>query len=290
MDLLKTLDLFQAHASNLPRMNKLDAYIQGVLRMFRTSLGIQVRSIFNLPAVEGVEGAFFEEMTDYIMERMGWNLEIHGDLPTVSPEDRWIYLMNHPTLLATWPPLDFTSKHFAPNTAVIAKAEVIKNPFMAILMGNALRDLGKVGFINRDDHEEAILGIQKAVEGVLHPGTGLIFFPDAHRPYPSRLRKEREYWNRRLPDVRVEEWMTETCFPRSGGLHRLLEATEEMPEIRFANFTVADPSEGGYTFHIAFEELKRDEMLGVGFRREDLEGWLLEEWKRKNEQIREWRY
>lgn len=76
---------------------------------------------------------------------------------------------------------------------------------------------------------------------MLRPSTGLVIFPDGHRPYPSKLLKDRKMWAEKRPDLDVKNWMTETCIPRSGGLWQLLQSTRNMPDVRLANFTIAEP-------------------------------------------------
>ena len=171
----------------------------------------------------------------------------------------------------------------------MAKLDIKTNPITAFLLGTPLETIGRVGYINRDEREEAYLGVRRAVEAVLRPDTGLVFFPDSQRPYPKRLQKERKTWSEKRPDLQVDDWLTETCFTRSGGLWNLLQATETMPDVRFADFTVAEPHRRTGVFHVAYQERTRQEMLGAEPSLKHLQNWLIENWKEKNRVIREWR-
>lgn len=296
MELARTLEPFQTLMANMPPVEKLPLYTNGLLRLLRTGVGIQLDAVFHRKAIEeqghaffdGVERDFFEEMSKEVLDKSGWEMELSGELPN-EPGGRWIYMMNHPTLLATWTPLHVASRYIAPNTAVIAKSEIIENPLTAFLIGKPLKCIGKVGFIKRDEREEAYLGVQKAVEQVLRPNTGLVIFPDSSRPYPSKLKKEQDAWDAKLPDLKVKDWLTETCFPRSGGLWNLLRATEDMPDVRVMDFTVAEPKRRGGQFHVKVQERSREEMLGKEPSVECLKDWLIENWKEKNRVIRDWR-
>lgn len=295
MHLAKKLEPFQTLLANMPSIEHLPIYAGGLLKLVRTGLGIRLAGVLHKEELaaqgsayfDGVESVFFEEMSAYILNELHWELELEGDLPE-KPGGRWVYIMNHPTLLATWTPLDLASRTMAPNTAVIAKSELIEHQLTAFLLGKPLKDIGRVGFIKRDNRQEAYEGVRQAVETVFRPNTGLVLFPDAHRPYPPRIKKEREGWDTKIPEVHVKDWMTETCFPRSGGLWNLLRATEGMEDVRYMNFTVAEPKRSPGRFHIAIQELSREEMLGHSPSLEHLKEWLIADWKEKNNVIRGW--
>lgn len=294
----ETVEQLRAYVDDIPPVDRLGVYAKGGLRVLQRSLQIQLDRFKNEAAIKaqgpdffnGVESRVFSEMSEQIMNDMNWTLETHGEVPQQrDPTDRWVYIMNHPTLIGMWTPLDFLGQHFAAHTVAVARSSLLKNKFTALMLGNPLRDMGRALFIDRDNREEALAAVREQAAAVLRPNTGLLIFPDGRRPYPSRLLKEKRTWSKKVPEAKTENWMTETCFPRSGGLFSLLQATEEVPNLRFAQFTVAEPLERGGIFHVALEELRRADLVGAEPSEDHLKNWLLEEWKRKNEQIRGWR-
>lgn len=286
-----------ARYEDIPPVDRWGVYAKGAVNLLRSSREIQSMRSKNREAIaeqgaaffDGVEVRVFEEMSEQIMDGMNWILNVEGHISQVNTEDRWLYIMNHPTLIASWTPLHYASQHLAKHTAIVAKSELLDNPVSALMLGNPLRDVGRAIFINRDVREEALSELAAQAERVLRPSTGLVIFPDGHRPYPSKLLKDRKTWAKKRPDLKVNTWMTETCFPRSGGLWQLLQSTQDMPNLRLANFTVAEPLEKGGGFRIALEELSRADLVGAEPSEAHLQTWLVEEWKRKNEQIRRWR-
>ena len=296
MQIARRLEPLETMMKNMPPVDQLPAYAGGLLQLLRTVIGIKLDAIFHEKEIaeqgsdffNGLEARFFRNVTESILTGMDWKLDIEGEFPE-KPGGRWVYIMNHPTLIATWTPFHVTSERLAPHTAVVAKQELLDNPITGFLLGEPLQTIGNVGFINRGQREEAYMGVRRAVETVLRPDTGLIIFPDAHRPYAHTVEKERKTWSEKLPYAGINEWMTETCMPRSGGLWNMLRATEEMPDVRFANLTSAEPRKRHGVFHVAYEEVTREEMQGTTGTVYHLNQWLLEEWKKKNERIREWR-
>lgn len=300
MELARKVEPLETLMENMPPVEQLPVYAGGLLRLLQAGLRIRLASALHKEEIaeqgpdyfNGVEAAFFRQITEYIFKQMDWDMEIEGKLPE-TPGGRWVYIMNHPSLLATWPPLDLAGRYMAPHTATTAKSDIMNSPISRFLIGQPLEDIGRVGFIKRpvkpEDREEAYENVRSAVQKLLRPDTGLIIFPDTHRPYPSKIKKAREEWDKKKPDAKVNEWMTETCFPRSGGLWNLLNVTESKEDVRYMDFTVAEPRKKRDSFHVALKEVTREEILGREASEAHLQNWLIENWIEKNRKIREWR-
>lgn len=295
------LDVPRRAPPTFPRIRFYEACLKTALTLHRAryqaKLLASVRDqevaegITDQPSVfHGFERDPLSRINDIVVEDLGWHITHNDDLPEVSPEDRIIYIVNHPTLTASFAWAHFMGEHFAENEVAVGKDQIIKNPFYRFIIGELMQMAEKGIFINRDDRSEALSTIEDASMRLLTPGTGAIIMADAHRPYPSRLRKEVARWSKKFPDLDVESWMKRTCFPRSGGLWTISQATSKLPNVRFFDCTVVEPEvthEYGGHMHIDVREISRIELLGEPENLEHLQGKLVEMWKRKGTMIEE---
>ena len=244
----------------------------------------------NPEVFHGLERETFLKISAIMGEGLGWRFTHNSDLPQTDVEDRFVYIANHPTLTACWPWGYFMEDNFGGNMVAVAKKEFIENPVLRWLLGDLMLTTRKGIFVDRDNHDEAVSAIQNDAAAVLTPGTGAVIFPDAHRPYPRRIRNQQREWNGKRPDLEVSEWMTETCFPKSGGLWNFSKAIEGLDCVRFLDCTVVEPEsvyEFGGELHFDVREITRRELLGEPESEGHLRDKLVELWKRKNQMIRE---
>ncbi len=237
----------------------------------------------------GFERDPLARIAGFVTEDMGWQITHNPDLPQVRPDDRLVYMVNHPTLTAAFAWGHFMSEHFAENMVAVVKSEFITNPFFRFILGDTMQKAEKGIFIDRGDRKKALQTISDESIKLLTPGTGAIIMPDAHRPYPKRLREEIREWREKFPHLDVESWMTGTCFPRSDGLWALARATAGLDRVRILDCTVAEPrvtQQFGGLLHIDVREISREELFGDPEDLEYLRKKLVELWMRKNELIR----
>jgi len=240
----------------------------------------------DLDEFRGFERELFEELSKGFKKRLDWTTT-HGDLPSVDQEDRFIYMGNHPHLTACWPWAAFLSEHFAHNMVAVGKDDFLKNPVYRWILGGLMDRTGKGLFIDQSDRKAALKKIENRAHELLTPGTGMVIFPD-RRPFPSRIREQQYKWDKKRPDLGVGQWMTETCFPHSGALWSLTQATRDM-DLRIMDVTTIEPMpihSTGATLHIEVEELTRKDLLGSNESLEHLNGALQELWREKNRKIR----
>lgn len=242
-------------------------------------------------AFHGFEREFLEKMDELIRGNLGWTITHNMDLPEWNEGDRALYICNHPTLTACWPWGWFMSKHFAHNMVAVAKDGFIKNPVSRFFLGGIMQTAEKAIFIPRkkDKRKEAFDIIKDRTARLLTPNTGVIILPDAHRPWPSRVSREQEKFDKKIPGLDAKTWMTDTCFPKSGGILALLEAIEEIEGVRLLDCTVVEPFPNhtfGGNMHIDVREICREDLLRHPGDVEYFQKKLIELWKRKNEIIR----
>ena len=206
---------------------------------------------------------------DEIAQRcMQLKVKTHGNFPKLGENERGVVISNHPSDVTLWPLANVIAQSFTSKLKAVAKKEVMYElktmpPFFGWI--GKLSELLIV--IDRDDPEAAVATIRQACETILVPGTGVVIFPDGHRPTEKNLEQshkimaEKRYSN-------PSELMPHTCFPTSKGLFEILSATEGH-RIRILNTTVglsADengPNAFGSTIHIFGKEVEREEILGT---------------------------
>lgn len=237
----------------------------------------------------GFEQTTLQNIGAIVCKGLGWRIAHNTDMPVPHEDDRFVYISNHPTLTAVWPWGAFMEEHFANNIVAVGKRSIIENPLSRWLLGNLMLMARKGIFINREDREEAIYEIGDRAASILTPGTGAVIFPDEHRPYPRRIRRQQRQWNLKRPDLEVGRWMTDTCFPKSGGLWELAKTIYGLHQVRYLDCTIAEPSSVyrfGGELYIDVQEISRAELLGSPESEEYLRKKLVELWQRKNEIIR----
>lgn len=251
------------------------------------------RAFANEPATfHGFERDTLATIGNFVCEGLGWSVTHNIDLPEARDGDRFVYVCNHPTLTAVWPWGQFMSQHFGFNLVAVGKRDVIENPLSRWFLGDLMLTAQKGIFIDRSHRGEAIREIRDHAARVLTPNTGAVIFPDMHRPYPGRIRRQRKKWNKKRPDLHFNEWLTETCFPHSGGLWAFAQAIDGLEQVRFLDCTVFEPSSAyryGGQLHFNVREISRGELLGSSESEAYLREKLVELWKRKNQMIKEWR-
>lgn len=224
-----------------------------------------------------------------VCEGLGWRITHNTDMPVPYDGNRFVYISNHPTLTAVWPWSAFMQKHFAGNIVAVGKRSIIKNPLSRLFLGNLMLMTRKGIFINREDREEAIREIGAYAASILTPGTGAVIFPDEHRPYPRRIRGQQRQWDLKQPRLEVGRWMTDTCFPKSGGLWELGQTIHGLEHVRFLDCTIVEPSSVyrfGGELYIDVREISRAELFGSPESEDHLRKKLIELWQRKNGIIR----
>ncbi|MDP4007801.1 MAG: 1-acyl-sn-glycerol-3-phosphate acyltransferase [Candidatus Peregrinibacteria bacterium] len=245
----------------------------------------------NKEVFRGFERDFFELMSALASDNLGRTITHNEDLPEVdSQKDKIIYICNHPTLTTIWVWSCFMSQNFAYNTFAIGKDDIIKNPIIRYFLGDLMQRTGKGVFIPRGkgDREASSQIIRTLAKEALTEGSSGIIFPDAHRPYPSRIKKAQEKWSVRKPDLNIPEWLTETCFPHSGGLWDFGQAAET--DVRFFDCTIVEPTVThafGGNLHFDVQEISREDLFGETPDLEYFQEKLIELWMRKNQMIRE---
>jgi hypothetical protein len=259
------------------------------LRRMRTKAGALAATVEHgdLSPFYGFERELFDRVDERFEKLMGWTIT-HNELPGLNSQDRFIYLSNHPHLTASWPWASFLSKHFGPNMSALGKDDFVNNPLFNWALGGLMESTGKGFFIDQKNRESAIKSVRTQVPKLLSPGTGLALFPD-RRPFKGRIRKQQKDWDRKKPKMMVSDWMTETCFPKSGALWALLQGTKEMENLHILNCTVVQPVNcftHGAGMHMHVEEISRADLLGDDPHIENLNKALVELWKNKNARIR----
>lgn len=230
----------------------------------------------------------FGEVGGLITNQLGWTVTSNADSPEF-PQwhsgDRAIHLANHPMLGGGFAWGNFMVQHLTPHMGMVGKEAFLTNPLYYRLLGELVEALDASTFIQRSDHEGSRGAIGERAGDILKPGRSTVIFPDQHRPYDWRVMHERWKWDRKLPDLNVKTWMTETCFPRAGGLWELARAVED--DTRFFDSTIVEPANlYGGEFHVEVQELSREELFGDFSDERHLRRKLVELWMRKNEIIR----
>lgn len=274
-----------------PRLRWLETVGTGVIELQRLASRARILEKANPDDAEvfhGFEYDFFEKMNEAVCGKLGWQVTHNSDLPEKCEGDRYVYFGNHPTLTAVWPWAYFMSRHFATNTVAVGKDSIIKNPLSKWAMGDLMLRAHKGIFINRSDRDEALRAIEVQAQKVLTPDTAAVIFPDTRRPYPRRIRKQNEKYS----ELQTKSWMTDTCFPKSGGLWTLAQSIRNLENVRFLNCTIVEPihthSYGG-RLHLDTREICREQLFGSPESIEHLNTVLVKLWKKKNEMIREMR-
>jgi len=241
----------------------------------------------------GFEREFLGVMNDLVCENLGWTITHNEDLPQIDPDNnKVIYIGNHPTLTAGWPWAYFMSQNFAYNLFAIGKDDIVKKWWSRFVLGDLMQRTGKGVFIPRGKKERAQSAeiIRNKAKEALTPGSGGIIFPDAHRPYKSSIKKSQKQWDAKKPELNVLNWMTETCFPYSGGLWDFGQGTP--PDVRFLDCTIVEPTPThtfGGRLHFDVREISREELFGIEPSEAHLREKLVELWQRKNQMIRDMR-
>ncbi len=276
-----------------PRLRWLETAASGVIELQRLATRARVLEKANPDKPEvfhGFEYDFFGRMNDVVCGKLGWHTTHNADLPERQVGDRFVYIGNHPTLTAAWPWAYFMSRHFASNSVAVGKRSIITNPLSRWAMGDLMLRARKGIFINRDDRDQAMGTIEAETKEVLTPDTGAVLFPDAHRPYKRRIAKQVKDLNRAHPELQVSSWMTETCFPKSGGLWALMQSIRELVDVRFLDCTIVEPAPThryGARLHFDVQEVSREDLLGSPENIHHLNGMLVDLWKRKNKMIKD---
>lgn len=237
-------------------------------------------------AFHGFERETLQNIGAIVCEGLGWRIAHNPDMPIPNKNDRFVYIGNHPTLTAIWPWGAFMEEHFAPNIVAVGKKSIIENPVSRWFLGDLMLKTRKGIFIDRENHTEAIHAIGDRAASILTPGTGAVIFPDEHRPYPRRIRSQRREWDLKRPDLEVSRWMTDTCFPKSGGVWKFARTIDGMEQVRYLDCTIAEPPsvyKFGGELYIDVQEISRAELLGSPESEEHLRKKLVELWQRKNE-------
>ncbi|MBU1019034.1 MAG: 1-acyl-sn-glycerol-3-phosphate acyltransferase [Patescibacteria group bacterium] len=236
----------------------------------------------------GFERECLANLNEMMSKGLNWEITHNEDLPEKGDGDRFVYIANHPTLTTGWIWAHFMAEHFAYNTVAVGKKEIITRPDLRWILGDVMKAAGKGIFIDRDKtkREETAANIRRQIKRVLKPDSSVILLADAHRPYDRRLKKEHKKW----VDFDTEEWMTETCFPRSGELFAIGQGVLEESDVRFLDCTIAEPKpvqQYGARLHFDVKEVTREELFGNPESVDHLKETLASFWKRKNEIIRD---
>ncbi len=213
---------------------------------------------------------------------------MHGDFPRLGEDERGLIIGNHPSDLQLWTWLDVVTREFSPDVLAVMKKEFLYDPRILPPILGWPAYLGKMGVpIDRSNRISAVRSIRRGCKDIFTPGKAMILLAEGHRPTKKRIAEAVEKGATNRPDLKLNEWLHHTPFPRSGGLRTVLQALNDQP-LRILNTTVSSDvdEEGesvlGATIHVHGEEVTREEILGV-------DDWLLEEWKRKNQLIAEWK-
>lgn len=261
-----------------------------LLRLKQRAKALACANPHNPEVFHGFEQDTINKMSAMVCNGLGWEITHNTDLPETNPDDRWVYVGNHPTLTASWSWAAFMEAHFGSNIVAVGKREMIDNPLSRWALGDMMMTAHKGIFIDRKNRAESIQEIREHAARVLTSGTGAALFADEHRPYPRRIRRQQREWDRKKPDLEVSKWMTHTCFPKSGGLWNFAQVIDHLESVRFLDCTVIEPPtvyRYGGELHFDVREVSRRELLGAPESEEHLRTKLVELWQRKNAMIRE---
>ncbi len=234
-------------------------------------------------------------LSDMILTRLGHPLEISVapiDLRlNPNPSEGCVFWMaNHPSTWSIFTLYDWLRKH-GPFRFVVKKelhpnhARSFKEQVEAHAVGAALAALDKAVFIDRDSREgrsniDDFLKNQFSSDSP----SGLMLFPDGSR-FTEKKRKtdlERFGKNHNL------EWMTHTCFPRSGGAWTILDALRASGgPFSVRDLTIMEPPLVGqreFPLHIEVEDISAQ--IEKCLNEKDLGAFLRERWALKNKLIR----
>lgn len=276
-----------------PHLRWIEVYGRCVIELIRLKQKAKILAAANPddPNIfHGFEGETLRDMGQIVCDGLGWKVTHNADLPIANPNDRLVYFGNHPTLTAVWPFGAFLQEHFAPNIVAVGKKEIIDNPLSRWSLGDLMLVARKGIFIDRKNSAEAKQAIREHAVSILTPGTGAVIFADEHRAYSKRVRRQQREWDRKQPNLSVGQWMTDTCFPKSGGLWSFAQTIGELEGVRFLDCTTVEPSSVyrfGGELHIDVREISREELFGSPESEDRLREKLVELWKRKNAMIRE---
>ncbi len=226
--------------------------------------------------------------------------EVHGDVRPCGPDERMVWIGNHPSYETQWITIEVMSR-LAGSAKGVGKKELLYNPlYLPPLLAWPAWLANMAAFVSRNDHQAAVKAVQEACKTIFTPDSGVVLFADKHRPTTERIKDDREKFAAIYPGNGIEEWLQGTCFPSSSGLIQILDA---IPDVRVINFTSAldQQSPHGTTFHVAMEEValqqifditnirpsEKDESM-VSERERMLRGWMMNDYKAKNELIKGW--
>lgn len=237
---------------------------------------------------KGIEREFLEKMDDLLQAGLDWEITQNHDIPEKKEGDRIIHMANHPTLTSAWSWAK-KAQHFSPNLVGVGKEEIITRFYYRWMIGKAMKTAGKGLFVNRKpkNRDKTLEKLKEQARQVITEDTGILIFPDAHRPKASRLRKEHRKWDKRRPDLEVRKNLPLTCVPKSGGLMSILEAVEDLDNVRLFDWTIVEPwpsQQYGQRLHFDVQEIDLAEFEN------DLEyirEFLFKLWMRKNQIIQE---
>lgn len=246
------------------------------------------------PHFPGLPARFGAEMAETVEDCMDIDVKTHGNFPTLDEDERGIIISNHPSDPYLWPWANVACQKFSRDLRSIAKKEMLYDPRTLPPILGWPATLGRMMIsVDRKDRTSAVNSIRNGCEKIFQPGDSVFIFPDTHRPTKKSIDKSHARMTDRYPDL--PRLMPHTCFPKSGGLMTVLSATDQY-RTRILNMTVGsnvDEERLGSTLHVYGEEVKREALVGESSNAEEQENhlrqWLVEEWKRKNKMIGDWR-
>lgn len=251
-------------------------------------------------AFDGVEKTPLQNIRAATEEIFGMRTEVHGQVRPCGPEERMVWIGNHPSYETQWITMEAMSR-LAGGSRGIGKKELLYNPrYLPPLLAWTAWLANMAAFVSRNNHEAAVKAVQGACKTILTPDSGVVLFTDKHRPTTERIKDDREKFSGIYPGNGIEEWLQYTCFPSSSGLMQVLDA---IPDVRVINFTSAldqkDPN--GATFHVAMKEVALDQIFDLtnirpsskyesklSDRERMLRGWMLKDYEAKNAVIKGW--
>lgn len=253
----------------------------------------------DLSRFKGMEHSFFEDASNACKDNFGVELITHGDVRPCAPDERMLLMGNHPTFEAEWVWGEAVS-HLAENIIAMGKKNLLWEPWMAPPLFAWVGKLaGKLGFVSRNNHEEAVASVRNACKTVFVPGSAMILLTDKHRFTPENSKNDREKFSKLYPGAGIESWMKYTGMPSSSGV---MEVVDAVANVRLINVTsgLDRPEPHGAKFHVLFEEVEHEEIFrpeniipstngkDVSERELMLRGWQLKDYERKNGIVSGW--
>lgn len=244
------------------------------------------------PLCRAIPGQFLTVVDDFLRDVLETRVQIENTVTELSPEERVIYMGNHPTTNAVFSVLRHLRDRFADRIGAVSKMGNSYNPLLAPIIGIPGKLSGSVAFVRRNNTPSAIDSIRTACKTVFREGSGIVIFPDAHRPKARRIKRAVKDWADRIPGL--EKWMHHTCPPYSGGIRELLLGTAHVPR-RVINvtagfdrpdYTVFDlPKLVGATLRMEIRDVSGE----IPTDEDDLRAWLTDEWREKNRLLGLWK-